>query len=190
MGPSSMVGKKFGIHSLPEAEEFYAKYKGKLSTLFQWIDRTQRRARKMGTTYTFFGRPRRLKSYYQNGNVGFANRTAVNTQIQGTAGDMLKLVMCRLWKNLYNNPEYENDISFMVTIHDEIGNRIRTSRANELVGLIEDNQTVKIKEWPIPIITEASLGWSIGSVFAFERVWHTDEKGNRTGEWHYEPKLD
>ena len=190
MGPSSMVGKKFGIHSLPEAEEFYAKYKGKLSTLFQWIDRTQRRARKMGTTYTFFGRPRRLKSYYQNGNVGFANRTAVNTQIQGTAGDMLKLVMCRLWKNLYNNPEYENDISFMVTIHDEIGNRIRTSRANELVGLIEDNQTVKIKEWPIPIITEASLGWSIGSVFAFERVWHTDENGNRTGEWHYEPKLD
>lgn len=190
MGPSSMVGKKFGIHSLPEAEQFYAKFQNTLPTLFQWIDRTQRRARKMGTTYTFFGRPRRLKSYYQNGNIGFANRTSVNTVIQGTAGDMLKLVMCRLWKNLYNNPEYENDISFMVTIHDEIGNRIRTSRANELVGLIEQNQTVKIKEWPIPIITEASLGWSMGNVFAFERVWHTDENGNRTGEWHYEPKLD
>lgn len=39
---------------------------------------------------TFFGRPRRLRSYYENKQIGFANRSAGNTSVQGVAGDILK----------------------------------------------------------------------------------------------------
>lgn len=184
MGPSGLVGSKFGISTLAEAEKFYNTYKGKLSTLFSWIARVQQRARRTGTVYTYLGRPRRVRGYYEEHNIGFANRTAVNTQIQGTAGDLLKLVMCRLWKNLLNNPEYMNDIAWRVTIHDEIGYSVRASRATELIAKIEDNQTIKLKEWPVTLLTEASIGWSMGSVFAVERVYNDD------GTFFYRPKLE
>ena len=176
----------YGIHSLAEAEEFYNNYKSKLPTLFQWIDRKQRQGRKNGTICTYFGRPRRVKGYFDNHNAGFANRTIINTQIQGTAGDMLKLVLCRLWKNLLNNPEYHDDVRFMITIHDEIGYSVRTKRLEEILDLIEKNQTITLKEWAIPIITEASIGWSVGGLFAFEKV----EDPSRPLGFSYRPKLD
>lgn len=185
MGANSLIDPTKGINTLAEAEEFYNHYKNSLPTLFQWIDRVQRRARRYGTVSTYFGRPRRVKSYYDNHNPGFANRTAVNTQIQGSAGDILKLVMIRLWKNLFNNDKYKDDVAFRCTIHDEIQYSIRASRAHEIMGVIEDNQTVKINEWPVPIIVECSFGTSMGSLFAFERVKDDSELG-----FHYEPKLD
>ena len=68
---------------MADAEAFFEKYKGALPTLFHWIDTVQSRARRNGTISTFFGRPRRVRGYYENHNAGFANRTATNTQIQG-----------------------------------------------------------------------------------------------------------
>ena len=186
MGPSSLIDDKYGIHTLADAEDFYNQFKGALPTLFQWIDRTQRSARRNGSVHTYFGRPRRLRSYYENHNVGFANRTATNTQIQGTAGDMLKIVMCRLWKNLLDNPEYRDDVRFMITIHDEIGYAVRRTRVHEIMSLIEENQTIVLKEWPVPIITEISAGTSIGNIFAFEKC----EDSNSDLGYYYKPKLE
>ena len=175
----------YGIHSLAEAEEFYENYKSKLPTLFQWIDRKQRQGRKNGTTYTYFGRPRRVKGYFDNGNFAFANRTITNTQIQGTASDILKLVICRLWKKLLNTPEYHDDVRFLMTIHDEIQFGVRASRLNEITGIIEDCMLVHLPEWKVDIITEASFGFSSGGLFAWERVKDNTERG-----FTYRPKLD
>ena len=103
-----------------------------------------------------------------------------------TAADILKLVMIRLWRNVFTNPYYNEDVRFMLTIHDEIGYSVRCSRLNEIMGVIEDNQTVILEGWPVPIITEASCGWSVGELFAWERVYDTEDKS----KWHYIPKLD
>ena len=186
MGASSLVDPHYGINTLAEAEEFFNNYKSALPTLFQWIDRVQRSARRKGTVSTYFGRPRRLRCYYEQHNAGFANRTAVNTQIQGTAGDMLKIVMCRLWNNLLDNPDYRDDVRFMITIHDEIGYAVRRSRVYEIMDLIEKNQTIVLKEWPVPIITEISAGTSVGNIFAFEKY---EDSNSKTG-FYYRPKLD
>ena len=186
MGASSLIDPHYGINTLAEAEEFFNNYKSALPTLFQWIDRVQRGARRKGSVSTYFGRPRRVKCYYDQHNAGFANRTAVNTQIQGTAGDMLKIVMCRLWNNLLDNPDYRDDVRFMITIHDEIGYAVRRSRVYEIMDLIEKNQTIVLKEWPVPIITEISAGTSVGNIFAFEKY---EDPNSKTG-FYYRPKLD
>lgn len=186
MGAPSMIDPKYGIHTLADAEAFFEQYKSALPTLFQWIDRVQRAARRNGTVCTFFGRPRRVKGYYDAHNAGFANRTATNTQIQGTAGDILKIVMCKLWQNMLNNDEYKDDVRFMITIHDEIGYSVRSTRAEEIIKLIEDTQTFTIPQWPIPLICEASVGWTPGGLFAVERV----NDPSRPGGYTYRPKLD
>lgn len=105
---------------------------------------------------------------------------------KNTAGDMLKIVMCRLWGRLLNNPEYENDVAFRVTIHDEIQYACRASRCNEILGIIEDTQAMKLDQWPVKIETEGSIGWSMGSLFAWERV---KDETSPCGYW-YKPKLE
>lgn len=170
--------------NLTEAEEFYNKYKQALPTLFQWEERLQRRGRREGYVSTYFGRPRRIKSYLDSRQYAFANRTIVNTVVQGTASDLLKIVLCKLWSRLLNNPDYREDVAWRVTIHDEVGYCVRAARANEIVAIIEDTMRIKLPEWPVTIEVEASLGWNMGSLFAFHKVDHNDDT------WHYEPKLD
>ena len=177
---------RYGISTQAGAEEFYNNYKSKLPTLFQWEDRKIRQARRTGTIYTHFGRPRRVKGYYDGGQAGFASRTTINTQIQGTAGDILKLVLIRLWRRLLNHPSYRDDVKFMCTIHDEVQFGIRASRLNEIVGIIEDAMLITLPEWRVPITTSASLGFTPGSLFEFERVNDNPEKT----KWHYVPKLE
>ena len=174
----------FGFKNIDEAEEFYEHFKSSLSTLFSWEDRVQERARRVGTVYTYFGRPRRLRSYYQTGKYGFANRSAVNTIVQGTAGDIMRIVMCKLWKRLFDNDEYRDDVAWRLGIHDEIGYTVRTSRLLEILDIIKETQTVKIKEWPVNIVTDPSIGWSMGRVYDFHRVEDDTELG-----YHYEPDL-
>jgi hypothetical protein len=102
-----------------------------------------------------------------------------------TASDILKLVICRLWKKLLNTPEYHDDVRFLMTIHDEIQFGVRASRLNEITGIIEDCMLVHLPEWKVDIITEASFGFSSGGLFAWERVKDNTERG-----FTYRPKLD
>lgn len=171
--------------NLSEAEEFYNNYKKALPTLFQWEERLQRRGRRDGYVTTYFGRPRRVKGYFDNGSYAFANRTIVNTVVQGTASDMLKIVLCKLWKEVLNNPEYRDDCAWRITIHDEVQYCVRASRANEIVDKVINLMTIKLPEFPVTIETEGSLGWSAGGLFAFKKVEDSSKDG-----FHFEPKLD
>lgn len=170
----------FGFKEEQEAFDFFELYKKALPTLFSWEKRVQDEAKRKGTVKTFFGRPRRVRGYYQQHKDSFANRTAVNTQIQGTAGDILKIVLVKLWKQLLGNPEYRNDVKFVVTIHDEIGYGVRASRLEEITSKIVELQTMKLPQWPAPIITEPSFGYSIGRVYDFV---YDEETG------HYKPDV-
>lgn len=166
--------------TLAEAEEFYNNYKKALPTLFQWVDRVQRKGRRDGTVSTYFGRPRRVKGYFDNRQFAFANRTIVNTIVQGSASDILKIVLCKLWTKILGNPEYREDVAWKATIHDEIDYCVRSSRANEIGRMIEKTQLFELPEWNVPIDVEASFGWNMGSLFAF---WFDEE------EKTYKPKL-
>ena len=181
---SLYADSRYGFKSLQEAEDFYNKYKKALPTLFQWQDRLIYSARRKGMLQTFFGRPRRLRSYYENKQIGFANRSAGNTSVQGVAGDILKMVMIKLWRALFNNEEFKNDVAWRVAIHDEIGYTIRTTKLMRILKIIKETQSVKLPEWPVEIITDPSVGWSMGRVYDFHMVEDDSELG-----YHFEPDL-
>lgn len=181
---SLYADSRYGFKSLQEAEDFYNKYKKALPTLFQWQDRLIYSARRKGMLQTFFGRPRRLRSYYENKQIGFANRSAGNTSVQGVAGDILKMVMIKLWRALFNNEEFKNDVAWRVAIHDEIGYTIRATKLMRILKIIKETQSVKLPEWPVEIITDPSVGWSMGRVYDFHMVEDDSELGH-----HFEPDL-
>lgn len=181
---SLYADSRYGFKSLQEAEDFYNKYKKALPTLFQWQDRLIYSARRKGMLQTFFGRPRRLRSYYENKQIGFANRSAGNTSVQGVAGDILKMVMIKLWRALFNNEEFKNDVAWRVAIHDEIGYTIRATKLMRVLKIIKETQSVKLPEWPVEIITDPSVGWSMGRVYDFHMVEDDSELG-----YHFEPDL-
>ena len=181
---SLYADSRYGFKSLQEAEDFYNKYKKALPTLFQWQDRLIYSARRKGMLQTFFGRPRRLRSYYENKQIGFANRSAGNTSVQGVAGDILKMVMIKLWRALFNNEEFKNDVAWRVAIHDEIGYTIRATKLMRILKIIKETQSVKLPEWPVEIITDPSVGWSMGRVYDFHMVEDDSELG-----YHFEPDL-
>ena len=181
---SLYADSRYGFKSLQEAEAFYDKYKKALPTLFQWQDRIIASAKRKGMLQTFFGRPRRLRSYYENRQIGFANRSAGNTSVQGVAGDILKMVMIKLWKVVFNSEEFKNDVSWRVAIHDEIGYTIRATKLMKALKVIKETQSVKLPEWPVEIITDPSVGWSMGRVYDFHMVEDDSELG-----YHFEPDL-
>ena len=181
---SLYADSRYGFKSLQEAEDFYNKYKKALPVLFQWQDRIIASAKRKGMIQTYFGRPRRLRSYYENRQIGFANRSAGNTSVQGVAGDILKMVMIKLWKALFNNDAYKNDVGWRVAIHDEIGYSIRATKLMEIMKLIKETQSVKLKDWPVEIMTDPSVGWSMGRVYDFHLVEDDTELG-----YHFEPDL-
>lgn len=154
--------------SKAEAQEFYNNYKSTLSTLFGWVDRLQRRARREGTAYTYFSRPRRIRFYFENGQAAFGYRTIVNTTVQGTGSDVLKISLLKLWKNMFNHPDYRDYIRFLTTVHDEVDVALRIDKIQETFRRAVKIMTFSLPEWPVTLEVEANLGFSWGNLFPFE----------------------
>lgn len=175
------VSEKYKV-SMEEAENLVGLFKSSLSTLFAWVDRLQSRARNDGTTYTDYGRPRRVKFWFNSpvrGDRSFAYRTAINTVVQGTGSDILKVAILRLWVRLLNNPKYKDDVKFTITVHDEINFMIKKERLVEILNIIAECMRVKREGWVVPMDIGVEIGERWGQTFPFTDV---------SGEW--KPKME
>jgi DNA polymerase-1 len=81
-----------------EAERYIRSYFERYAGVKQFIDATIQQVRESGISRTLFGRQRPIPDINsRNPNArGFAERTAVNTPLQGTAADLIKLAMVRI----------------------------------------------------------------------------------------------
>ena len=94
---------------------YFKRYKG----VRQFIDTTIKETQKTGMVSTLLGRKRKISDINaSNTNIRkFAERTAINTPIQGSAADLIKLAMINMEKRL----KQENMNSRMlISVHDEI----------------------------------------------------------------------
>jgi hypothetical protein len=170
-GNAYTLSKKLGI-SMAEAEDFYRKYQAALPRLFQWFDEVHNKARRFGYVITPFSVPRRLKFYYSLGRkyAGYADRSAVNTIVQGSAGMMMRICLIKI-HDLINLPGglFYGDAMFRGTIHDEIDFVVKKSRLKEFVdvitGIMEGSGK---KDWRVPMEVEVSIGNNWGEVFPID----------------------
>lgn len=167
--------RKFPDMTLDEAKEFMAKFKQAIPNITRGQQRTLSDAKRTGTFYTAFGRPRRVKYYLTSSNykdVAFGKRTCMNGIIQGTAADVLKLELVRLWD--YAFTQYP-EIKWICTIHDEINFSVPRDLAHKIIPLLVRCMTVKMSNWLIPLDCGLSVGSDLGSIIPFKYNFETKE---------------
>lgn len=102
-----------------EAAKFIAAYFERYSGVKKYLDRQVAETRKTGFTRTLFGRTRPIPEINsaQVNLRNFAERTAMNTPLQGTAADLIKLAMIEIDRHLI---EDEFRTRMILQVHDEL----------------------------------------------------------------------
>jgi DNA polymerase-1 len=85
---------------------------------------------------------------------GFAERTAINTPLQGTAADLIKLAMIALDRIMI---ERKLRSKMTLQVHDELLFDVVPEEAEELRALVK-HEMEHVAEFSIPIVADVGLG--------------------------------
>ncbi|MEM1069273.1 MAG: DNA polymerase I [Planctomycetota bacterium] len=139
-----------------EASELINNYFEKYPGVREYIDRTIAFARDNGYVATQTGRRRYIRDINSRSRtvVAAAERLAMNSPIQGTAADMLKLAMIKVHRAIQEN---ELQTKMVLTVHDEIVFDMLKSEQETVMPLIETamKSTLPMK---VPIVVEMGVG--------------------------------
>ena len=147
--------------SLPECEAIIANLKAGYPNLVRWQEQAKQAATRRQYTQTFLGRRRYLPGIRSQdwGRRSFAERCALNTPIQGTAADILKLALGRLIAGLPGRPWLRP----LLQIHDELVFEVPRERLQEAVTYIQTCMDAQpFPEMDVPIVAEAAYGPDFG----------------------------
>jgi DNA polymerase-1 len=133
-------------------ERYFDRYKG----VATFIEKTLETVRRDGAVRTAFGRVRPIPDIQsRNPNQrGFAERTAVNTPLQGTAADLIKIAMLRI-----DAAMTERKLKSVMTlqVHDELLFDVVPEEADEMQELVK-REMESAAEFTVPIVAEVGLG--------------------------------
>ncbi|MEI7832392.1 MAG: DNA polymerase I [bacterium] len=139
------------------AEELRRNYLERFSGIAQYMVDVVARARHDGYVTTILGRRRPIPDINAaNPNVRqAAERTAINTPIQGSAADIMKLAMLRLDKELKGHPELRAHL--LLQVHDEV---VLETPAEEVEALAALTRTSMREAYPlsVPMEVEVKVG--------------------------------
>ena len=138
------------------AQDYIDGYFSRFSGVSAFIEKTLEGARKRGFVTTLLNRRRYLPEINgSNAQVRqFAERTAVNTPIQGTAADLIKVAMLRIARGLE-----EGNLSTRMTmqVHDELVFEVPAAEVEEVIALVrrEMEEVIALK---VPLKVEIASG--------------------------------
>ena len=159
---------KAGVEkSVSECEEILFNLKHGYKGLTSWQEETRADAARRMYSETWLGRRRYLPNINSDdwGQKSFAERCALNTPIQGTAADILKLAITRILAGL-SEREWLKPI---LQIHDELTFIIPEDKLTEAVTFIRRCMEEKpFPEFDLPLIAEASAGPTFGMMEELE----------------------
>jgi DNA polymerase I len=133
-------------------ETYFDRYKG----VQRFIEETLETVRRDQSVKTHFGRIRPIPDIQsRNPNMrGFAERTAVNTPLQGTAADLIKLAMLKIDQTIRDR-KLKSQMTLQV--HDELLFDVVPEEAEELQQLVKEEME-HVEEFSVPIVAEVGIG--------------------------------
>jgi len=139
-----------------EAEEYIHSYFELNKGVRRWLDATIAEVRGSGVARTLFGRKRPIPDINsRNPNArGFAERTAVNTPLQGTAADLIKLAMIRLDAIL---EERKLKTRMLLQVHDELVLESPPEEVEEAAQLVKQEME-NVHKLNVPLVVDTGVG--------------------------------
>jgi DNA polymerase-1 len=143
---------------IPQAEakayidRYFARYQG----VKEFIEKTLEQVRKEGCVRTLFGRVRPIPDIEsRNANQrGFAERTAINTPLQGTAADLIKLAMISIDRQL---TERKLKTRMVLQVHDELLFEVPLDETAEVETLVR-TEMEGVRKLDVPLVADLVFG--------------------------------
>jgi len=133
-------------------ESYFARYAG----VRKFIDATIAEVRRTGVTRTLLGRERPIPDINsRNPNArGFAERTAVNSPLQGTAADLIKLAMVRIDREMERRA---GQAVMLLQVHDELVFEAPAEEAAEIAALAK-REMEQVYRLEVPLLVDVGIG--------------------------------
>src|SRR5271167_2898155 len=152
------LSQQLGIDT-KEAKQFIDAYFEKYSGVREFIDRTLDEARRDQKVTTLFGRVRPIPDIHsKNFNLrGFAERTAVNTPLQGTAADLIKIAMIRIDADLRERALRSR---MLLQVHDELVFEVPEDEVDTMRRLVTERmENVYAPKVPLKVDVGVGRNW-------------------------------
>jgi DNA polymerase-1 len=139
---------------MAQSKEFIDTYFARYPGIKQYMDSTIEFAREKGYVKTLFNRIRYLPEIKaKNFQVRqFAERTAINTPIQGTAADMIKVAMIDIHKKMKKMKS-----KMILQVHDELVFDMHKDETDELKKIVKNGMEKAIK-LKVPVVADIGVG--------------------------------
>lgn len=143
--------------SQKEAKGFIETYFERYSVVKEYLDKLIEEARAKGYIQTYFGRKRRSGDINSSNKIirSQAERIAMNTPIQGTAAEIMKIAMLKVYEALKG---YKAKI--LIQIHDELIVQVPTSEIDKVKDIIKNSMEDAVKlDVPLKVSMEEGKNW-------------------------------
>ena len=149
------LSKDIGV-SVKEADAFLKNYLAAFPKVDGYMEKTIADAKDCGYVSTLFGRRRALpEPSSSNRNIrASGERMARNTPIQGTAADVIKLAMVRVWRRLRDE---KMESRLILTVHDELIVEAPEAEAAKAASILREEMEGCV-HYAVPLSTEVHEG--------------------------------
>jgi DNA polymerase-1 len=137
-----------------EAERYIRAYFERYAGVRRWLDQTIAEVRRTGVSVNLFGRRRPIPDMQsRNPNArNFAERTAVNTPLQGTAADLIKLAMIRIDQQLK-----PMQTRMVLQVHDELIFEAPPEEVDQVRAMVKWEME-SVRKYEVPLVVDVGAG--------------------------------
>jgi DNA polymerase-1 len=155
------LSRDLGI-SQKEAEDYIEKYFDRYPKVKDWIEKTLRQARDKQYVTTLLGRKRRLPGIDSRNKRTreFAERTAINSPVQGGAADLIKLAMINL------NRRFKKEglgAYIILQIHDELLFEVPEAKIDQTRKIVKEEMESAMRLY-VPLVVQTKVGKNWGEM--------------------------
>lgn len=141
---------------LAEAKRFIEKYFLTFARVRHYLDSMRQQAHETGAVRTHFGRPRPIPSIHSKNamEAKFAENIAINSPIQGTAADVMKIGMINAQREL---EKHSPTAKLILQVHDELVVECLTSESEKVVQILKDTMENAVA-FDVPMTVDVKVG--------------------------------
>ena len=153
------LSRDIGV-SVQEADQYIKNYKKTYSGIAAYLERSVAEAKEKGYAETLFGRRRPLPELRASNRVqrAFGERVAMNMPIQGTAADIIKIAMVRVYRRLKQEVPAAR---LILQVHDELIVETPAETAEQVRRLVQQEMETAATLC-VPLLVEAKVGRTWG----------------------------